>query len=79
MSASPADIRTALSDFVGVNFSAKTFLTERIEETLSGFTAAVAINIFGNDLAVLDQQAQALARVLADVPGAIDIQTMRSR
>jgi Cu/Ag efflux pump CusA len=69
-----ADIRKALSEFVGVNFAAKTFLTERIEETLSGFTAAVAINIFGNDLDVLDHEAQALARVLAEVPGAIDVQ-----
>jgi len=74
MEMAEADIRKALSEFVGVNFSTKTFLTERIEETLSGFTAAVAINIFGNDLDVLDQQAQAVARVLAEVPGAIDVQ-----
>jgi Cu/Ag efflux pump CusA len=74
MEMAEADIRKALSEFVGVNFSAKTFLTERIEETLSGFTAAVAINIFGNDLDALDQQAQAVARVLAEVPGAIDVQ-----
>jgi CzcA family heavy metal efflux pump len=74
MEMAEADIRKALSDFVGVNFSAKTFLTERIEETLSGFTAAVVINIFGNDLDALDHEAQALARILADVPGAIDVQ-----
>jgi CzcA family heavy metal efflux pump len=74
METAEADIRKALSEFVGVNFSAKTFLSERIEETLSGFTQAVAINLFGNDLDVLDQQAQAVARVLAEVPGAIDVQ-----
>jgi CzcA family heavy metal efflux pump len=74
MELAEAAIRKALSQFVGVNFSAKTFLTERIEETLSGFTAQVAVNIFGNDLDVLDQQAQAVARVLAEVPGAIDVQ-----
>src|SRR5262249_42321259 len=54
MEMAEADIRKALSEFVGVNFSAKTFLSERIEETLSGFTAAVAVNIFGSDLDVLD-------------------------
>jgi ABC-type multidrug transport system ATPase subunit len=57
-----------------VNFSVKTFLTERVEETLSGYTAAVAINLFGNDLDVLDEKAQGIARVLGDVPGATDVQ-----
>jgi CzcA family heavy metal efflux pump len=69
-----ADIRKALSGFVGVNFAVNTFLTERIEETLSGYTAAVAVNIFGNDLDVLDQKAQEIARVLGKVPGATEIQ-----
>jgi Cu/Ag efflux pump CusA len=69
-----ADIRKALAGFVGVNFAAKTFLSERIEETLSGFTVAVAVNIYGNDLDLLDQKAQEIARVLGDVPGANDIQ-----
>jgi CzcA family heavy metal efflux pump len=69
-----ADIRKALAGFIGVNFAAKTFLSERIEETLSGFTAAVAVNIYGNDLDLLDQKAQEIARVLGDVPGANDIQ-----
>ena len=40
-------IRHALVQFPGVNFTVNTFLTERVEETLSGYTAAVVINIFG--------------------------------
>jgi CzcA family heavy metal efflux pump len=68
-----ADVRKALSGFVGVNFSVKTFLTERIEETLSGYTAAVAVNIIGNDLDVLDRKAQEVARVLGRIPGAAEI------
>jgi CzcA family heavy metal efflux pump len=68
------DIRKALAGFLGVNFAAKTFLSERIEETLSGFTAAVAVNIFGNDLDLLEQKAQEIARVLGDVAGAKDVQ-----
>ncbi|TBR71310.1 MAG: efflux RND transporter permease subunit, partial [Nevskiaceae bacterium] len=63
-----AEIRQVLARFVGVNFSVKTFLSERIEETLSGYTAAVAVNIFGNDLDVLDQKAQEVARALGGVP-----------
>lgn len=67
-------IRKVLSGFVGVNFSLKTFLTERVEETLSGYTAAVAVNVFGNDLDVLDAKAQEVARVLGSVPGASEVQ-----
>lgn len=68
-----ADVRKALAGFVGVNFSVKTFLTERIEETLSGYTAAVAVNIIGDDLDVLDRKAQEVARVLGQVPGATEV------
>ena len=67
-------IRKVLSSFVGVDFSLKTFLTERVEETLSGYTAAVAVNVFGTDLDVLDAKAQEIARVLGAVPGASEVQ-----
>jgi CzcA family heavy metal efflux pump len=69
-----SEIRQALLRFPGVNFAVNTFLTERVEETLSGYTAAVVVNIFGNDLDVLDNEAQAVARVLDGIPGAADIQ-----
>lgn len=69
-----AEISKALSQFAGVTFSVKTFLTERIEETLSGYTAAVVVNIFGPDLNELDEKAQQVARVLGAVPGATELQ-----
>ena len=72
--AAQTDIRQALAGFIGVNFSVKTFLTERVEETLSGYTAPVAVNIFGNDLEVLDRSAQEVAHTLAAVPGATEVQ-----
>ena len=59
--------------FVGVNFAINTFLTERIEETISGYPAAVVINIYGRDLDALDRDAQAIAGVLASVEGATDV------
>jgi CzcA family heavy metal efflux pump len=74
MEQAEAGIRRALAQFVGVSFSSKTFLAERIEETLSGFSGQVAVSIFGDDLDVLDRQAQAVARVLGEVPGAADVQ-----
>jgi len=69
-----ADIRHAFAGLVGVNSSVMTFLAERIEETLSGYTAAVVINVFGNDLDVLDQEAQEIARVVGEVQGATDVE-----
>jgi CzcA family heavy metal efflux pump len=68
-----ADLRRAFTGFVGVNSSVLTFLMERIEETLSGYTASVVVNVFGNDLDVLDRKAQEIARVLGEVRGATDV------
>ena len=60
--------------FPGVNFAINTFLTERIEETISGYAAAMVINIYGSgDLDALDRDAQAIAGVLASIPGATDV------
>ena len=72
-----AAIRHALAGFVGVNFSLDTPLSERISETLSGYTAAIAVNILGNDLDLLDQKAQEVARVLNGVPSVREV-TVRS-
>jgi Cu/Ag efflux pump CusA len=69
-----ADIRRTFAGFVGVNASVMTFLTERIEETLSGYTAAVVVNVFGNDLDLLDRKAQEVAQTLNEIPGAADVQ-----
>ena len=59
--------------FVGVNFAINTFLTERIEETISGYTSAVVINIIGDDLDGLDLDAQNIASLLGSLKGAQDI------
>ncbi len=72
--AAEARIRAALADFPGVSFSSKTYLTERVEETVSGFTAAVVINIYGPDLDSLERAARDVARELDEVAGAIDVQ-----
>jgi CzcA family heavy metal efflux pump len=71
---SPSEVRKVLAQFPGLEFAVKTFLTERIDETISGYTASVVINLFGNDLNVLDQKGQEIARTLRKVPGAVDIQ-----
>ena len=67
-------LREILANFPGIGFEANTFLTERIDETISGYTAPVVVNLYGNDLNVLDTQAQTLARIMRDIPGAADVQ-----
>lgn len=67
-------IRAALSKFAGAAFSANSFLTERINETLSGYTGGIVVNIFGNDLDQLDQEAQQVTRTLSRIKGATGVQ-----
>ncbi len=68
------EIRKTLDSFVGANIGVNTFLTERMEETLSGYTSSVVLNIYGNDLNSLDNLAQETSRILSKVPGAVDVQ-----
>lgn len=69
-----ARIRALAAGFPGAAFSLKTFLTERIEETVSGHTAPVVVNLVGNDLDRIEAAARAVARELAEVRGARDVQ-----
>ncbi len=59
--------------FVGVNFAINTFLTERIEETISGYAASTVINIYGQNLDALDRDANAIAGILNSIKGATDV------
>ena len=67
-------MRAVLANFPGITFSIRTYLTERIEETVSGFTAPVVVNIHGPHLDSLENAARDVARELGEVPGAIDVQ-----
>ncbi|HEY2329158.1 MAG TPA: efflux RND transporter permease subunit [Verrucomicrobiae bacterium] len=67
-------IRDTLAKYPGVQSEVLTFLGDRIGETISGETAQVVLNIFGDDLDVLDAKAQEVSAALAQVPGAADVQ-----
>jgi CzcA family heavy metal efflux pump len=71
--AAESAIRAAVSGFPGVTISINTFLTERVEETFSGTTSSVAINLYGDDLDALDRTARDIADAVDDVPGAADV------
>ncbi len=66
-------VRDALKHFAGLDFTTETFLTERIQETLSGYTAPIILNVFGPDLDVLDDLARQASQLLNTVPGAVGV------
>jgi CzcA family heavy metal efflux pump len=69
VAAAQAAIRKTISHFPGASFSANSFLTERIDEVLSGYRAEVVVSLFGSNLNDLDQGAQRVASTLGNIPG----------
>ncbi len=64
------ELRSVVAKYPGFYFGINSFLAERIEETITGAVAQVAIRIYGPDLDELDRLATATAEVLRKVPGA---------
>ncbi len=67
-------IRKEVGDIPGVlsNFTQPIQMT--VDELLEGVRAELAIKLFGDDLDVLKQKADEIARVIQQVPGATDVQ-----
>jgi CzcA family heavy metal efflux pump len=68
------DIRGILARYPGLRAEINTFLTERVDETISGYASPVVVNLYGHDLAALDVQARKLLARIAAVPGAAAVQ-----
>ncbi len=68
------DIGEVLEGIPGIQSEVMTFLGDRIGETLTGETAPVVVNVYGDDLDQIDEKAGEIAEVLASVPGAKDVQ-----
>jgi CzcA family heavy metal efflux pump len=67
-------LRDLLGETPGIQSEVLTFLGDRIGETLSGETAQVVINVFGDNLDQLDAAAKLIAEQLGKVPGNADVQ-----
>jgi CzcA family heavy metal efflux pump len=67
------DIRKILGGIPGVQFDVTTFLGDRIGETIGGEVSPVVVNVFGDDLDLLDAKAKEIHDVLAAMPGAQDV------
>jgi CzcA family heavy metal efflux pump len=73
VSAAHAGIRRVLTEFPGPTLTSNGFLTERIDETLSGYTAPVVVNVFGKNLDVMDQEGAQIGAILTQLPGAAQV------
>lgn len=67
--ASNAALMGKVGHLGGLAWWSNSFLTERIEESLSGVTAPVTVSVFGPKLAAIDADARAIARAIGIVPG----------
>lgn len=66
-------IRDLLGGYPGIDYEVLTFLGDRISETLTGEPSPVVVNIFGDDLDALDNEAARIAGVISSVSGAEDV------
>ncbi|MFO1511952.1 MAG: CusA/CzcA family heavy metal efflux RND transporter [Verrucomicrobiota bacterium] len=66
-------MREAMAELPGVASSFSQPIALRVDELVSGVKSAVGIKLFGDDLDVLKDKADAIARVLGKVAGAADI------
>lgn len=68
------EIGKVLAQFPGASFTLNTFLTDRVEETISGYTAQNVLNIYGLDLDSIDIAAAAILPVLRSMHGIANVQ-----
>jgi cobalt-zinc-cadmium resistance protein CzcA len=68
-----ARMRDALSELPGVASSFSQPIALRVDELVSGVKSAIGIKIFGDDLDVLRQKGDAVAKILQTVRGAADV------
>ncbi|MGB3049892.1 MAG: CusA/CzcA family heavy metal efflux RND transporter [Polyangiales bacterium] len=73
------DMEQILHDEVpGQRFSFSQPIEMRMNELISGVRSDVAVNIYGEDLAVLKAAGDDLVRILSSVPGAADVKAEQS-
>jgi Cu/Ag efflux pump CusA len=66
-------IHEVLDSYPGLRTEVLTFLGDRIGESLSGESAALAVGVYGADLDTLDKVADQIADVMKTVKGATDV------
>jgi cobalt-zinc-cadmium resistance protein CzcA len=72
------DMRKKIAVMPGVPTNFSQAIEDSVEESLSGVKGEISVKIYGNDLSVLEELADATARVVDAVPGASDVGAIKS-
>ena len=72
-----AEIREKLMTLPGVQIIMAQPISDRVDEMVTGVRSDVAIKLFGDDMELLKQHADAIAKVAASVKGAQDLKVER--
>ena len=73
------DMTEALAQqFPGVEFNFSQYIQDNVEEAASGVKGENSVKVYGNDLETLEKTADAIASVLAKVPGITDLAVLHS-
>lgn len=70
--ATVAKIQSVVDGYPGLRRDVQTYLKERIREVLTGEGEAIVVQLYGQDLKVLEEKADEISKVLGSVDGIVD-------
>ena len=68
-----ARLREKLEGFAGIDFAFTQPIDMRVSEMLTGVRAAMAIKLYGDDLAMLEEKSKQIEELVNAIPGAVDV------
>ncbi|HIE65914.1 MAG: CusA/CzcA family heavy metal efflux RND transporter [Nitrospira sp.] len=66
-------IREILDRFPGIVYAFTQPIDMRVSEMLTGVRAALAVKLYGEDLALLEETAKKIEALVAEIPGSVDL------
>lgn len=73
-----AEMQRRLAVYPGINFNFSQPIMDNVEEAVSGVKGSIAVKIFGQDLHVIEKQAEHVESILHKVPGIADLGIIRN-
>lgn len=67
------NLRQKLDGFIGIDYAFTQPIDMRVSEMLTGVRAAMAIKLYGDDLAILEDKAKQIEALVSNVEGAVDV------
>jgi len=66
-------LREILDRFPGIVYAFTQPIDMRVSEMLTGVRAALAVKLYGEDLALLEETAKTIEAIVAEIPGSVDL------